>query len=162
MDHLVPYEKSTAARVDLEPIMVKLCHPVRGLAWDRDKAENAIDLYRRWLYLHQIFPEEKFSPSQEIDQVWHMHMLDNRKYEEDCAALFGRMLYHNPYAGMLGPEDERAQQERFDHTKRRFFESFPELAQCLHGSPLCDSGYCDDTTALNPIIRPTMKILTPA
>lgn len=159
MNSSVPYQTSKAATIDLEPILVKLCHPSRGLGWDRGKAERAVNMYRRWLYLHQIFPEESFSPSQEIDQVWHAHLLDNRKYEEDCQIMFGRTLYHNPYAGMMGPEDEMAQRNRFAHTKRRFAECFPEPNTALQGEALCDSNYCDDTTAIR---RPTMDLLAAA
>lgn len=159
MNHNVPYAESVAANLDLEPIMVKLCHPTRGSNWEPERANAAIELYRHWLFLHQTFPNEEFSPSQEIDFVWHAHLLDTRKYTDDCQELFGRMLHHNPYAGMLSEEDERKQLENFEHTKRRMAGLFPSHYSELSGKPLCMSGYCDGDA---PLKRPTMSLLSAA
>jgi hypothetical protein len=153
------FHSSPAADIDLEPIMVKLCHTTRGHGWDMERAEAGIALYRRWLWLHLAFPEMNFSPSDEIDKVWHAHQLDNEKYARDCQEMFGRMLYHNPYAGMLGPDDEAAQAARFAETKRLFAHHFPDMIAQFGEEALCDSGYCDDIFQGDRIERPTLKHL---
>lgn len=160
MNHTEHYKSSPVQSIDFEPILVKLCHPTRGSNWSMERAEKSIELYKQWLYLHIVFPGENFSPSQEIDYVWHAHILDNRKYEQDCQVMFGQTLYHNPYAGMLGAEDEAAQQLRFNSTQARMSECFPESASAISGRPLCDSGYCDDFMPPDPIVRPTKAVLS--
>jgi hypothetical protein len=30
------------------------------------------------------------------DLIWHEHMLDTKRYAQDCGRLFGRFLHHVP------------------------------------------------------------------
>ena len=46
-------------------------------------------------------------PNGDIDEIWHMHILDTRAYMADCNALFGEYLHHYPYFGMLGEENRQ-------------------------------------------------------
>jgi hypothetical protein len=39
-------------------------------------------------------------PSKDVDEFWHNHILDTKKYREDCQAIFGFYLDHYPYFGM--------------------------------------------------------------
>ena len=68
-------------------------------------------------------------PSKEVDGFWHQHILDTRKYAEDCDTLFGFFLHHFPYFGMRGVQDEANLAAAFAETRRiyeaTFGESFP-------------------------------------
>jgi hypothetical protein len=33
---------------------------------------------------------------EELDNLWHEHILDTRKYEIDCRNIFGSIIHHNP------------------------------------------------------------------
>jgi hypothetical protein len=46
-------------------------------------------------------PEETMAPTGAIDEMWHLHMLHPRAYHDDCIAILGRILDHNPGAGKL-------------------------------------------------------------
>lgn len=149
------YEDSEMARVDLEPILAKLCHPVRGLGWDLQRAKLSIEQYRRWLWLNAVYDDVNLSPSKDVDQVWHMHILDTRKYADDCARLFGgRFLHHNPYAGWESEESELEHQANYRRTKRLFTEHFG--MEFIGDEGLCMTGYCDPdvTSAARKIWRP--------
>jgi len=64
--------------------------------WSKEKVALAEKEYRRFLYLIKMYPEESMVPSEEVDEFWHHHILDTRKYADDCQTLFGQFLHHNP------------------------------------------------------------------
>lgn len=35
-------------------------------------------------------------PNKQIDEMWHEHILDTRKYSDDCQTVFGYYLHHTP------------------------------------------------------------------
>src|SRR3569832_164558 len=67
--------------------------------WSLKKAERAIAEYRRFLILagacgHPV------SPSPLVDQVWHLHLTDTRRYwGEFCPEVLGRPFHHEPSRG---------------------------------------------------------------
>jgi hypothetical protein len=79
------------------------------LGWDSELVEQMELIYKDFLCLVYALRNQDVSfmpvPSRMIDEFWHMHMLDTRKYFEDCAALFGEYLHHNPYFGMDGKKE---------------------------------------------------------
>ncbi len=44
-------------------------------------------------------------PNRAIDEFWHMHILDTKKYREDCKFLFNEEFDHFPYFGIMGDVD---------------------------------------------------------
>ena len=47
--------------------------------------------YKQFLYLIATNPGEVVVPwSEDLDDLWHEHILDTQKYAEDCQAIFGR------------------------------------------------------------------------
>lgn len=95
------------AAVDFGPIAFQLMHSDELLTLAQ--ATQAIEQYRRFLFLHHRYPDHPLIPSQEIDRVWHIHILDTAKYREDCQFLFGRFIDHFPYFGV----GDAAQQQAF-------------------------------------------------
>lgn len=151
------YEDSAMSSIDLDPIMAKLCHTTRGLGWDFDRASHAIDQYRHWLWLHTVAEDVILSPTPDVDQVWHAHILDTRKYQEDCMTMFGRTLHHNPYAGWESESAEQEHQSNFQQTCQLFELHFGQKFGAQGESGLCSSGYCDaDINPSRPAIwRPS-------
>ncbi len=72
------------------------------LGWLKSEVDEACALYRNFLFLIYKYPDQKIVPSEDIDEVWHNHILDTRKYKVDCEKIFGRYLDHYPYFGMDG------------------------------------------------------------
>jgi hypothetical protein len=83
--------------------------------WSANEAKQAGQLYRNYLILRCKYPEENLPPSKEVDEVWHNHILDTKKYREDCEAIFGRFFDHYPYFGM----DETSTQEDLERAFQR-------------------------------------------
>src|SRR5882672_8892843 len=86
--------------IDLRPILFKIqCEgeSLKGELIDPDVAERD---YRRFLTLHLRYPDRTLVPSALLDLVWHYHILDTRKYMEDCERIFGYYLHHDPYFGI--------------------------------------------------------------
>ena len=77
------------------------------LGLDGEEVEMSIEEYRRFLILKMENPGVKLAPTSLMDKAWHMHILDTRRYAEDCKAMFGRFLHHHPsYKGVESEERE--------------------------------------------------------
>lgn len=103
-------ELNVIAKLDLDPIKVKLMHKESGEGWTLAQA-NAVEFeYRRFLSLMKLFPHEQVAPLFDVDIFWHYHILDTMKYAADCENIFGYFLHHFPYTGLRGEDDEAAHQ----------------------------------------------------
>lgn len=111
--------------LDLEPIKFKL---------GRDEGYTASEIaavdkwYRRFLILASKYPDRALVIPAAVDAMWHHHILDTRKYESDCKAIFGATLHHFPYFGMRGEDDARALRLAFEATNALMQEEFGEDA----------------------------------
>jgi hypothetical protein len=109
--------------IHLDPIKEKLIHR-KGKGWTRDRAEAAEREYRRFLYLVKINPGTPLAPVVDVDEFWHYHILDTKKYAADCHRVFGYFLHHFPYAGMRGEEDEEALNRVAARTRAMYEQEF--------------------------------------
>ena len=83
--------------IDLESVKARLKreHP----AMDADVAEAQ---YREFLRIGAGQPQ-----SEAVDRFWHAHIIDTKKYAQDCHHLFGRFLHHMPVGDFcVGELDE--------------------------------------------------------
>ena len=72
--------------------------------WTRDYARRVVDEYKRFVYLACISDHE-VTPSDEIDQAWHLHLAYSRDYWlEFCAKVLERPLHHDPAEGTTSDE----------------------------------------------------------
>lgn len=110
--------------LDLAQIAQKLMHPIHGKGWTRQQVERAIANYKRFLYLLYLYPNSALVPTQEIDEVWHQHILDTRKYDQDCQWLFGYFVHHYPYFGMGSDAEQDVLETAFAHTQFLFAKHF--------------------------------------
>jgi hypothetical protein len=95
-------------QLDLEPLKVKLQSLGDGPGWTLAKCDTVELLYKNFLFLCFKYPEAKLVPTPDIDDFWHAHILDTRKYMDDCQEIFGRFLHHFPYLGMRDEADKKA------------------------------------------------------
>jgi hypothetical protein len=109
--------------LDLEPIAYKLIHSNED-NWNIQQTNQAILRYLMFLLLVYLYPNTQLVPNQEIDRVWHYHILDTMKYAEDCEMLFGRFIHHFPYFGERGKTDRDNLQTAFEQTEVLFHEHF--------------------------------------
>ena len=71
---------------------------------NKEEVEMSIEEYRRFLILKMENPRVPLAPTDIMDRAWHMHILDTRRYAEDCEVMFGRFLHHHP--SYNGPESK--------------------------------------------------------
>ena len=78
---------SDIADLDLAPIAFKAC---MDEGWDIEKVDRITLRYRYFLQTVRNEPDTDLAPPKDIDLFWHHHILDTRKYIEDCQRLFGQ------------------------------------------------------------------------
>lgn len=84
--------------LDFNRIINKL---INQMGWRKEHALEACDLYRKFLILKRKYNHlYNLPPSEDIDEFWHMHILDTKAYRKDCEAIFGYYLDHYPYLGI--------------------------------------------------------------
>jgi hypothetical protein len=95
--------------------------------WSMGYAARAITEYRRFLYLAAA-AGHPVSPSDPVDQVWHLHLLYTESYwNRLCGDILGIPLHHHPSVG------GRAEREKFDGWYRNTLASYRRLF--LEGPP---------------------------
>jgi hypothetical protein len=70
----------------------------RENGWRRDHADRVIEEYRRFCFLAATVPHP-VTPSDAVDQAWHLHLTYSRDYWQRFCPLLGRELHHGPTEG---------------------------------------------------------------
>ncbi|MCI5048564.1 MAG: hypothetical protein MRY59_13770 [Aquisalinus sp.] len=79
----------------------------RDNCWSHDFAHRVVEEYRRFAYL-AVVTDHEVTPSDEVDQVWHLHMTYTRHYWGPFQEVLGRPLHHGPTQGTASDK------QRFD------------------------------------------------
>ena len=124
--------------LDLTPIKFKATRKEDGYGWSAERANQVEIAYKRYLILHAKYPEMTLAPDQDVDRLWHMHILDTRKYAADCQATFGHFLHHFPYLGLRGEDDAKALDDAFRKQKELYAKEFGEPVPALQK----DAAWC--------------------
>src|SRR5688572_23915413 len=71
----------------------------RENAWSVSHAARVLEEYRRFAYL-AVAAGHPVTPSEDVDQAWHLHLTYTRSYwTRFCATVLGRELHHEPTQG---------------------------------------------------------------
>lgn len=114
----------------------------RQLGWSLDMARTAVGEYRRFCFLAMVSRGHPMTPSEEVDEVWHLHLTFTRDYwERWCGNALRRPLHHDPTEG--GPAENARYRAQYAETLalyERYFgpppEAFwPGTAQRFAGAP---------------------------
>ncbi|EIJ43561.1 hypothetical protein BegalDRAFT_2720 [Beggiatoa alba B18LD] len=93
--------------------------------WQAEKVLATEVIYRKWLVLHKVYNQEiKLAPNKQLDEYWHFHILDTRKYMQDCNLVFGSYLHHYPYFGLTDAETAEDLHNAFQRTRDLFIKHF--------------------------------------
>lgn len=114
---------AAAGKIDLSPINSKLRFENPSF-WSDETIVAAEANYRRFLALHLLHPLATLVPNKILDEYWHQHILDTRKYAADCEEIFGFYLHHDPYFGIESEEDRQLNLEAFAATQQLWEEAF--------------------------------------
>ncbi|MCI4591615.1 hypothetical protein MOK15_16140 [Sphingobium sp. BYY-5] len=88
----------------------------RENGWSETQALRVFEEYRRFCFL-AVTSDCELTPSDAVDQAWHLHLTYSRDYwERFCPDVLGRPLHHGPTAGG-------------DVERSRFFEQYARTLQ---------------------------------
>lgn len=117
--------------LDLEPIMVKAIDKEEGYGWDINFVKIVASEYKKFLTLCIAHPDEPIVPSSIIDKLWHLHILDTQKYQDDCQKYVGYFLHHFPYFGMRGDDDKKNLITSWENTLLLYEEMFGQIPNIM-------------------------------
>ena len=113
----------------------------RENGWRRAEAERVIEEYRRFCFL-AVTADHPVTPSDQVDQAWHLHLTYTRDYwERFCPDVLGRPLHHGPTAG--GADEQHRYFLQYAETLRSYERVFgsppadlwPDAARRLNEDP---------------------------
>jgi hypothetical protein len=111
--------------MQIEPIGASLSFTdrlARENGWSRDFAARVFAEYRRFLYLAAT-SGTAVTPSDEVDQAWHLHLAYSRHYWDVlCSTILKRPLHHGPTAG--GDAEDSRYQRQYADTKMLYQQTF--------------------------------------
>lgn len=142
--------KNQLELMNLEPIIIKILDKEDGMGWSLSKAQVVSTAYKRFLFLCWKYGNDHtIVPSSDVDKFWHHHILDTRKYLNDCMEIFGHFIHHFPYFGMRGPDDAQNLQLCFETTKQLLRTEFPDDTSQVWSvsTRTCDDCGSSDCTA---------------
>ncbi len=94
--------------------------------WARRYALRVVEEYKRFAFL-VCTATHPVTPSEEIDQAWHLHMVYTRSYWEDfCETVIQRSLHHIPTEG--GESELSKHIAQYEQTLQTYLEVFGQEA----------------------------------
>ena len=122
--------------------------------WSRRLADRAIEEYKRFMFL-AVVAGHPVTPSDQVDQVWHLHLLYTRSYwDRFCGEVLGRPVHHGPTKG--GTQESSKFEQWYERTLASYRTVFGEPPSDLwpppemrFGEDLC---YVRVNTARNHVI----------
>lgn len=124
--------------LDLTPIKYKL---MKDKGWTLERANQVEPQYKAFLFLIGSKVKAEFVPTFDIDEMWHTHILDTRKYMVDCAWHFGEYVHHYPYLGMKDFDDRSRAEGLFAATCATISDAFGINVHDLDATS-CGGGGC--------------------
>lgn len=96
----------------------------RDNGWSLDFALEVIEEYRRFAFL-AIAADHPVTPSDQVDQIWHLHLTYTRSYWDDfCANALKAPLHHEPTKG--GNKEAQKFGEWYNQTLASYEQFFDE------------------------------------
>lgn len=92
--------------------------------WDKKYSARVIKEYKRFIYLACVSNEET-TPSDEIDQAWHLHLTYTQSYWQNlCRDTLGIDLHHKPTKG--GMDQESKYRSQYESTLKLYEKVYSE------------------------------------
>ena len=90
--------------------------------WSLNYAHRCFIEYLRFIELIYTY-KTVCTPSDEVDQVWHLHMQYSRHYQE-MGNILGKFLHHDPTSG--GQSENAKYEDQYFKTKCLYLKHFKE------------------------------------
>lgn len=96
----------------------------RENGWSKRYALRVIEEYKRFIFLCCL-TDSGVTPSDPVDQVWHLHLTFTRSYWVDfCRNTLGQEIHHNPTKG--GLKEARKFNDFYSHTRQLYLDKFAQ------------------------------------
>lgn len=96
----------------------------RENGWSLEYALRCVQEYKKFMFLICI-AAHPLTPSDEVDQVWHLHLLYTQSYWKDfCGTILGREIHHGPTRG--GSKEQDKFTDWYAKTKELYAQTFNE------------------------------------
>lgn len=90
--------------------------------WTIEYSIRAILEYKKFIFL-LIISNQPLTPSDQVDQVWHLHLLYTQSYWEDfCNNTLKKKIHHGPTKG--GDNEKNKFVNWYEKTKEFYLEHF--------------------------------------
>jgi len=90
-----------------------------------EEVELAIREYKRFLELKIANPGINLAPTDLMDEAWHFHILDTKRYAVDCQRMFNQFLHHVPsYGPYESPNRENALLKSYERMMALYREQY--------------------------------------
>ncbi len=94
----------------------------REQGWTLTEARAAVDEYRRFCFLACV-GDDHATPSAEVDEVWHLHLIHTRDYWSTfCPEVLQSTLHHGPTRG--GNDERMRYRQQYADTLARYEQWF--------------------------------------
>jgi hypothetical protein len=94
----------------------------RENGWTKEFTLRAIEEYKKFMFLICTV-DHPLTPSDEVDQVWHLHLLYTQSYwKEFCAVILKKEIHHGPTRGGVKESDKFT--DWYSKTLLRYTEKF--------------------------------------
>lgn len=94
----------------------------RENGWTIEYCIRVILEYKKFIFLLTI-ANHPLTPSDQVDQVWHLHLLYTQSYWEDfCENVIKRKIHHGPTRG--GENEKTKYTNWYEKTKQLYLEVF--------------------------------------
>ena len=94
--------------------------------WRISKAKRAIEEYRKFLFLCSV--EGNCTPSDDVDQVWHLHLQYTKNYWEVlCETVLKKKLHHIPTTG--GVQQKNLFANQYQKTCEKYEDYFGDISK---------------------------------
>ncbi len=112
--------------LDLESVKSRVMDEELGEGWSPEYADAIATAYRTYLTMLVKYPDdaEDILLSKDVDEFWHTHILQTRKYLEDCQRVFGNFLHHEPHVGARTHADDERRAALAEKTRGLYEREF--------------------------------------
>src|SRR5262245_60127571 len=96
-EHLELWRKISEFSIDLPGVELPFsARLAKENEWPKHFTHRAIEEYKKFVFL-AVAAEHPVSPSDTVDQVWHLHLTYTKNYWKDfCKETLGQPLHHSP------------------------------------------------------------------